>query len=291
MRQLVRLAVREDLDRWHDWTTLALVDAAAQGSATICARERGVVAGVAGAGSVLTEYDPRAVWTPLLKDGSAVERGTPIARMSGSARSLLTAERPVLNLLGHLSGIATLTNRFVSEIASYSARLYDTRKTLLGWRRLEKFAVRAGGGHNHRAGLYDGILIKDNHLAFGAEQQSAANFTPAAAVDRARSFLAQLPTDAKPESLLIEVEVDTLEQLYAVAPAAPEIVLLDNMTCEQLRTAVAWRDAHAPTLELEASGGVTLATVAAIAATGVDRISVGALTHSAIGLDVGLDWD
>jgi nicotinate-nucleotide pyrophosphorylase (carboxylating) len=206
-----------------------------------------------------------------------------------------------LNLLGHLSGIATLTARYVEAVSGTKARIYDTRKTLPGWRRLEKFAVHCGGGHNHRLGLFDGVLIKDNHLAFGAEQTGAARYTPAEAVQRARAFLAQLPAEARPETLLVEVEVDSLDQLSEVLSAAtsretlesllPDIVLLDNMPPAVLAEAVALRNALAPAVELEASGGVNLSTVAAISRTGVERISVGALTHSACWFDVGLDWE
>ena len=201
---------------------------------------------------------------------------------------LLAVERILLNLLGRLSGIATLTRQYVDAVAGTKARIYDTRKTTPGWRRLEKYAVRCGGGWNHRGGLHEAILIKDNHLALGAQSSDGAQrFTPAEAVTRAKQFVQEHAADP---GMVIEVEVDTLQQLDAVLPMRPDIVLLDNMSLSQLRDAVSRRDAVDPAIELEASGGVTLATVGEIAATGVERISVGALTHSAVALDIGLDW-
>jgi nicotinate-nucleotide pyrophosphorylase (carboxylating) len=222
--------------------------------------------------------------TPMHQDGDLLTPGAQVARMEGSTRDLLTAERVVLNLLGRLSGVATQTRRFVDRLRGTRARLYDTRKTTPGWRRLEKYAVRCGGGHNHRLGLYDAVLIKDNHLA----QQSHPVCSVPAAVERARTFLEQRQvTERLP---LIEVEVDTLNQLQQALAASPDIILLDNMQVEQLREAVRLRDAAGSTTELEASGGVTLDSIRSIAETGVDRISVGAVTHSACGLDFGLDW-
>lgn len=295
-RRLMRLAVREDLDRFQDWTTVALVDERATGKAAVVSRGAGVIAGLAAARIILDEYDRRLVWRPLVGDGQPVERGQRIAEVSGPARSLLAAERPLLNLLGHLSGIASLTARYVAAVAGTRARIYDTRKTMPGWRRLEKFAVRCGGGFNHRLGLFDGVLIKDNHLALGASLTDRARYTPAEAVERARKFLDELakdaaPGDQRPGELLLEIEVDSLDQLRAVLPTGPDIVLLDNMPPATLTEAVAIRDQLNPTVELEASGGINLQTVAAVAQTGIDRISVGALTHSAEWFDVGLDWE
>jgi nicotinate-nucleotide pyrophosphorylase (carboxylating) len=204
---------------------------------------------------------------------------------------MLTAERPMLNFVGHLCGIATLTKRFVDAIADTKARIYDTRKTTPGWRRLEKYAVRQGGGHNHRTGLFDAILIKDNHLALGGEMVGQSHFTPVEAVRQARQFLAENFPEGDPRrQMIVEVEVDSLVQLEQVLTGRPDIVLLDNMSTDLLRQAVALRDAEAPDVQLEASGGVSLETVAGIAATGVDRISAGALTHSAVWFDVALDW-
>ncbi|HVU87756.1 MAG TPA: carboxylating nicotinate-nucleotide diphosphorylase [Pirellulales bacterium] len=283
-RQLVRLAIREDLGRLYDWTTVALVPEAAQARALVRSRQRGVVAGIPAAQLALAEYDPQLEWQALVSDGDTIEAGATIAAISGSARNLLTAERTALNLLGRLSGIATLTSAFVAAVAGTKARVYDTRKTEPGYRLLDKYAVRAGGGHSYRRGLYDGILIKDNHLAFGA---TGGNYSPAAAIDRCRQVVASLAPGAH---IPIEIEVDSLAQLDEVLPREPDVVLLDNMSLDELSEAVKRRNRVASGVQLEASGGVRLGTIAAIAATGVDRISVGALTHSAPWLDIGLDW-
>ena len=287
-RQIVLLAVREDLARQHDWTTLALVPPGARGRAAVVVREPGVVAGLSAVRLALSIFDKDVKFTQHSEDGTHIEAGQSIATLEGSARTLLTAERTVLNLLGRLCGVATLASRYCEQVAGTQARIYDTRKTTPGWRRLEKYAVRCGGGQNHRSGLFDAVLIKDNHLALGAQGGEQSAFTPAEAVGRARKFLAE--NAAAGSEVLVEIEVDTLAQLDEVLPADPDIVLLDNMTCEQLSEAVARRDSAAPNVQLEASGGVTLETVGKIARTGVDRISVGALTHSARCLDVGLDW-
>jgi nicotinate-nucleotide pyrophosphorylase (carboxylating) len=198
---------------------------------------------------------------------------------------LLTGERTCLNFLTHLSGVATLTRRYVDAVAGTRAGIYDTRKTLPGWRALQKYAVAAGGGRNHRMGLDDMILIKDNHLA--AWKAAAPDRRIAAAVRAARQWST---TQAK-SPLPIEVEIDTLAQIEDALAGEPDMVLLDNMTLKDMRQAVALRDARAPDVELEASGGVSLANVAAIAATGVERISVGGLTHSSPALDLAFDWN
>jgi nicotinate-nucleotide pyrophosphorylase (carboxylating) len=284
-RQLVRLAVREDLGREQDWTTVSLVPHQAQAKANVVARQEGVIAGLSAAALVCQEMNLQAQWQPQASDGDAVTAGKVVATLAGNARDLLTAERTILNFVGRLSGIATLTRRFVEAIAGTKARLYDTRKTAPGWRRLEKYAVRCGGGHNHRAGLCDAVLIKDNHLAFGSQAQSE-HFGPAEAVHHARRFLQEM---SRPE-LLLEIELDRLDDFEAVLAAGPDIVLLDNMPPDMLRQAVARRNAAGSPVELEASGGVRLDTARAIAETGVERISCGGLTHSAVNFDVALDW-
>jgi nicotinate-nucleotide pyrophosphorylase (carboxylating) len=284
-RRLVRMAIREDLEDACDWTTVALVGETVQGSARLVARQAGVLAGLAAIPAVLDEAAAALEWKPQMADGQAVSAGSWIGSLAGSARDLLTLERPILNLVGHLSGIASLTSRFVQETAGTPARIYDTRKTLLGWRRLEKYAVRCGGGSNHRLGLCSGVMIKDNHLACGWTQPGGL----AKALEQVRQFLAQSPDISEP--LLIEVEVDSLEQLAEILPHAPDIVLLDNMDAAQIHQAVALRDTLAPHVELEASGQVSLQTVRQIAEQGVDRISIGALTHSARNLDIALDWE
>ena len=293
LRAIVRLAVREDLERQHDWTTLALVGPDAKGRAAIVAREAGVIAGLRAAPVVIDEMHADIRWDANSSDGDELAAGTAVAQLAGSARDMLVVERPLLNLLGRLSGIATLTRQYVRAIAGTNSRVYDTRKTTPGWRRLEKYAVRCGGGCNHRTGLFDAVLVKDNHLAVFSKAESAAreNVAPADAVHRVREFLEQTASQRDGvEPLLVEIEVDSLEQLAAVLPARPDIVLLDNMRPEVLREAVRRRNALAPAVQLEASGGVTLQNVRTIAQSGVERISVGALTHSAPALDLGLDW-
>jgi nicotinate-nucleotide pyrophosphorylase (carboxylating) len=290
LRQLVRLAVREDLDRQQDWTTVALVGPDRQGKAAVVAREAGVIAGLRAMPIVIDEMQARIEFRAMANDGDAVGAGAVVAELTGAARDMLTCERPILNFLGRLSGIATQTREFVRRVEGTTARIYDTRKTTPGWRRLEKYAVRCGGGHNHRVGLFDAVLIKDNHLALAAE----AGLSPGDAAHAAREFMGQLtPVDfahVDTESVLIEVEIDRLNKLDEVLAAEPDIVLLDNMSLAELREAVARRNALAPPIELEASGGVALDTVRAIAETGVERISAGSLTHSARWLDVALDW-
>lgn len=286
LRQLVRLAVREDLGRQNDWTTVALVGPDAQGRAAIAARQLGVLAGLRAVPVLMDEMQAAIELQRQAVDGGEIAAGAVVAQLAGSARDLLTCERPILNLLGRLSGIATLTREYVRRVASTAARIYDTRKTTPGWRRLEKYAVRCGGGHNHRTGLFDAILIKDNHLALAAEK----HLSPAGAVRCAREFLAELDGQYVAKDMLVEVEIDRLAQLDEVLAAGPDIVLLDNMSPDELRTAATRRNEVAPHIELEASGGVTLDTVQQIAETGIERISVGALTHSPRCLDLGLDW-
>jgi nicotinate-nucleotide pyrophosphorylase (carboxylating) len=275
-RKLVELALAEDLGAAGDRTSLSTIPATTHGAAAFVARSAGVIAGLPAALAVAQHIDLTLNFIALVPDGSQVAAGTRLATMTGSLRSILAVERTALNFLQRLSGIATLTRQFVDAIAGSRAHILDTRKTTPGWRLLEKYAVRMGGASNHRIGLYDGILIKDNHLAgLGGDIR--------AAVTAARDY----PGNA---DIPIEVEVDTLEQLEHALDANADIVLLDNMTLEQLAAAVALRDGRQSNALLEASGGVNLKTVAAIAGTGVDRISVGALTHSAPALDVALDY-
>ncbi|MEN6558122.1 MAG: carboxylating nicotinate-nucleotide diphosphorylase, partial [Thermoguttaceae bacterium] len=258
-RAIVRLALDEDLGTAGDWTTLALVDPRAVGRATVAARRSGVVAGLPTVPIVLAMVDPQLQWSPAAEDGAAVSPAQAVGEIRGPAQAMLAAERVLLNLLGRLSGVATLTRRYVDAVAGTKARIYDTRKTTPGWRRLEKYAVRCGGGHNHRGGLDDAVLIKDNHLALGAQSTAGPSpFTPAEAVRRARQFVVAKSGDP---TMIVEVEVDTLEQLDAVLPAEPDLVLLDNMTPEQLQEAVRRRDAANRSIELEASGGIDLNTV------------------------------
>jgi nicotinate-nucleotide pyrophosphorylase (carboxylating) len=278
--KLIRLALDEDLGAAGDLTTRALIGEHETGTVRIVARQSGVLAGIAVAEQVFQIVDPTVRFTTLVAEGAALQRGTIVAELTGPLPSLLSGERTALNFLTHLSGVASLTRRFVAAIEGTRAQIYDTRKTLPGWRVLEKSAVRLGGGRNHRHGLYDMVLIKDNHLAGWLAAKNGR--TIADAVRQAREQVGP--------AVPIEVEVDSLEQLRDALSGNPDLVLLDNMTCAQLREAVALRDAAAPNIELEASGGVTLETVADIARTGVERISVGALTHSAVALDLAFDW-
>jgi nicotinate-nucleotide pyrophosphorylase (carboxylating) len=277
---LIGLALAEDLASAGDLTSQSLIGEKDDGTVQVVVRKPGVVSGGPIARRVFARLDPSVTWTQHLADGTRVLPGDVVASVSGPLRSLLTGERTALNFLTHLSGIATLTALFVDAVAGTRARILDTRKTHPGYRLLEKYAVRCGGGTNHRMGLYDGVLIKDNHLAGWSEFHRGA--TLAGAVQHCR--------ERTGGSVSIEVEVDTLEQLSDVLAAAPEIVLLDNMTPDQMREAVSIRDRSQPRTLLEASGRVSLETVAAIASTGVERISIGALTHSAPALDLAFDW-
>ena len=268
---LVRLALTEDLGRGGDITTDAVIRAGVRTLAILGAREGGIAAGYDAARLALRLIDPEAKWTPLVEEGVRFETGAQLVRIEGTARSVLMAERVMLNFIGPLSGVATLTSKFVAETAGTRARITCTRKTTPGFRALEKRAVRLGGGVNHRLGLDDAILIKDNHiLAAGGV---------AAALKRARAAVGHLRA--------IEIEVDRIAQLHEALPFSPDAILLDNMSTAMLTEAVGIVGGKAKT---EASGGVRLATVKAIAATGVDFISAGALTHSAVNLDVGLDF-
>lgn len=266
----VRAALLEDLGRAGDITTNATIPAMKQARAVIAARQPGIVAGLDLAKTAFRLLDPALSFETRIADGAAVTPGAILATIEGPARALLSAERVALNFLGRLSGIATLTSRYVAAVAHTKARIVCTRKTTPGLRTFEKYAVLCGGGFNHRFGLDDAILIKDNHIAV------AGGIIPAL-----RGVKAAIGHLVK-----IEIEVDTLDQLDEVLTEGADVVLLDNMTPARLREAVARIKGR---LLTEASGGVTLETVAAIAESGVDMISVGALTHSAQVLDVGLD--
>lgn len=268
----VRQALQED-EAFHDVSTLATVPETHQVRSAIVARRDGVVAGVPLAVEAFRQLDEAVTIHVQANDGESVRAGQVIMQISGQARGMLSAERTALNFLQHLSGIATLTRSFVDAIAGTSARILDTRKTTPGWRLLEKYAVRAGGGTNHRMDLRSGVLIKDNHLA-------AVGGDIAMAVACARALVAG--------GTAIQVECDTVEQVDAAVTAGADWVLLDNMSLAQLRDAV---QRCRGVVITEASGGVSLHTVRSIAETGVDRISVGALTHSAPALDLGLDFD
>ena len=278
--KLVALALAEDLGATGDCTSNAIIPIGAHGSAAFVSRSLGVLAGLPAVELVCAVVDPQLQVEDKLADGSPLVKGTKLATITGPMRSLLAAERTALNFLQRMSGIATATKSCADLVAGWNGRILDTRKTAPGWRLLEKYAVRMGGGHNHRIGLYDAILIKDNHIA--AISASGAN-PLRRAVEMARAH----PGNA---GLAVEIEVDGLEQLNDVLPAKPEIVLLDNMPVHAMRAAVALRNQLSPDTLLEASGGITKETIRAIADTGIDRISIGALTHSAPALDIGLDY-
>ncbi len=275
IRRAVRAALAEDLGS-GDVTTLATVPPGTKSVALMRAREPLVVAGIQFAEIAFKLLSKKIQIKNFARDGQRVQAGETILKISGSSRAILNAERVALNFVQRLSGVATATAQFVDAIQGTSAKILDTRKTTPGWRRFEKFAVAGGGGKNHRLGLFDMVLIKDNHLvALRNEKPNAI----AAAILRARK---------KFPKLKIEAEADTLEQVAQAADAGADIILLDNMTPAQLRSAVKTIRDRAKT---EASGGVNLKTVRKIAATGVDFISVGAITHSARAVDIGLDFE
>lgn len=267
---LVRAALLEDLGRAGDLTTNAIVPPDHLETMVLATRQPGIVAGLDLAALAFRLIDPAIRINVERPDGSAVQAGDVIATVSGPGRGLLTAERTALNFLSHLSGVATATGSVVEAVRGHQARIVCTRKTTPGLRALEKYAVRAGGGSNHRFGLDDAVLIKDNHIAI------AKGIRPA--IERVRASVGHL--------VKVEVEVDTLDQLEQALDLGVDAVLLDNMSPEQLGKAVAMVDRRAIT---EASGRITPTTAPAIAATGVDLISIGWLTHSAPVLDIGLD--
>jgi nicotinate-nucleotide pyrophosphorylase (carboxylating) len=297
---LLKASRRQPLEPWGDRTSEAIVSDEQRGRAIIVARSEGILAGLPAVtlvmeriGSVLPVdgVNPEAgkigfqhglenpFLQPLLEDGSQLRPGDRIARLEGPMRCILAAERTALNFLQHLSGIATLTWRFVEATKGLPCRILDTRKTLPGWRLLEKYAVRCGGGFNHRMGLYDGVLIKDNHLgALGGGPDAICR-----AIKTAR--------EKNGPDIPVEVEVENLEMLEVALVCQPDIILLDNMSLNQMREAVKRRNEKSHKVELEASGRITLDDIRAVAETGVDRISVGALTHSAPALDIALDYE
>lgn len=274
LRPLVENALREDLGRAGDITTAATIPPQLVWQASLNARQTGIVSGLDLARLAFQIFDPNVIFIPLKQDGDATAPGDCLAHIKGPAHSILSAERVALNFLSHMSGIATETNKLVEAVKPHKTRICCTRKTTPGLRLIEKYAVKSGGGYNHRFGLDDAVLIKDNHIAVTGGIE--------AAITAARRNLGHL--------VKVEVEVDNLDQVdqvLALLPVAPvDVILFDNMSPEMLRQAVT---KVAGRLTTEASGGVTLATVAAIAATGVDMISAGWITHSAPILDIGLD--
>ncbi len=295
--QLIDLALAEDLGSSHrstqlDCTTESVVTGDVDGQARFVARQPGVICGLVVCRLVVNRIDRPLSLENLVADGQSVSAGEPIAVLTGRARDILVTERTCLNFLGRLSGISTLTRQFVDRVRGTNAKLYDTRKTTPAWRRLEKYAVRCGGGENHRMGLFDAVLIKDNHLAMLARLQDCSSSAVEQAIQSARRWIDanahRLPHGKQTK---LQIEVDRHDQLRRALAEHPDMILLDNMDIDELRESVRLRDETAPQVLLEASGGVSLETVGKIAQTGVDRISVGALTHSAVNLDIGLDWE
>jgi nicotinate-nucleotide pyrophosphorylase (carboxylating) len=270
MSDLIELALREDIGS-GDVTVRHFTDAARRCQARIIAKRAGVLAGIETAVEVFRRVDDRIIAANFLADGTPLSPGDEVMRVAGPTGSILTAERTALNFLQRLSGVATLTRRYADRLAGTGVALLDTRKTTPGFREMEKAAVRAGGGVNHRHGLHDMVMVKDNHLAGGLTAASLAAGVEA----------------AKAAGLRVEVEADTLGQMREfIRVEGIDVILLDNMTPEEMREAVALRPAH---IRLEASGGITLENIRAVAQTGVDFISVGALTHSAPALDLSLE--
>ena len=267
-RELIKRAIAEDLNGGVDITSMATLSADSKVSAQFVARNDGVIAGINMAIATLAEVGVTDA-TALVKDGDLVKSGTVLIKVTGNARGILLAERTALNFLGHLSGIATLTSQWVKTVAGTKTQIRDTRKTTPGMRALEKYAVRMGGGTNHRLSLSDAALIKDNHIAAAGGVSQAFS--------KVRTAFPVAP---------IEIEVDNFDQLREVLPLNPDLILLDNMTPAQCREAVAIVNSAT---KLEASGGIGLESAKAYAETGVDYIAIGALTHSAPVLDIGVD--
>lgn len=355
-RTLLDLAIREDVESIGDLTSLSLIPESAVGRAAVVSRSEGIVAGMPTVEIICGAISPELRWEPCVEDGVRIKPRTRLGILSGPARAMMQAERLILNFVARLSGIASTTDLYVQEICDLKSKVYDTRKTTPGWRLLEKYATCCGGAQNHRAGLYDAILIKDNHLALAAGRAglNALEYDPAKAVREVRRFLEEQdelgpkppihchgnliatckmrtsllaavaevtgsavlsqiiaktpchlleiahkeneqvprkPADNFPaKDVIVEVEVDTFQQFESVLEADPDIIMLDNMSCKLMTKAVQLRNERKPEIELEASGGITLKTIRAVAETGVERISVGALTHSFNMFDVGLDW-
>lgn len=282
VRRLLEISRDEDLGPDHqDPTATVMVDASERSEAWVVAREPGIICGLEAVGDVLDVLAPTTLFRALASDGDTIEEGQRLGALLGPRREILAAERTLLNLLSRLSGVATHTSRYVSATGDSPAKVVDTRKTTPGLRQLEKYAVRCGGGHSHRMGLFDAVLIKDNHLV-GLSPEQAAQKVASAAADAREKF----------QVAFVEVEVDTLDQLTAMLElddGVLDIILLDNMGLEEIVRAVEMRNEKGPRPLLEASGGVELEMLGDVARTGVDRIAVGALTHHAVWLDIGLD--
>ncbi len=280
-----------DIEEGTDCTTDAIVPHEATAEAALVSRDEGIVCGIEVCRLAVRQFAEQLSLHVEVADGEVIRPQQTIAILSGSAHDILTIERTCLNFLCRLSGISSLTRQYVEAVDGTGAQIFDTRKTAPGWRRLEKYAVACGGGKNHRMGLFDAVMIKDNHLAFYRSLVEDSDDTIPQSIALARKWIedhqARLPHGSK---TVLQLEVDTLEQLKIGLRADCDIILLDNMQPNMLTQAVEMRNSIAPQVLLEASGGVNLQTVRQIASSGVERISVGALTHSAINFDIGLDW-
>ncbi|SVA42828.1 uncharacterized protein METZ01_LOCUS95682 [marine metagenome] len=270
---LIDMALEED-ESFNDATTTLLVDENTTGTGILMAKEEGILAGLNIALTVFYRIDENIHVEPLIEDGSWVEPGSQLAVIKGKIHVILKGERTALNFLQRMSGIATLTSKYVNAVSSFKAQIVDTRKTLPGYRYLDKYSVRAGGGKNHRMSLADGILVKDNHIELIGLESESLN-------DKLEKILSLAPT-----SLKVELEVSDIQQLHQALEAGIPIIMLDNMTNDEMRNAVSIAGGRAL---IEASGGITLDNVKSVAETGVDIISVGALTHSTKALDISLD--
>lgn len=278
---LIDMALDDDLGSAGDITSKSTIPEAAESVGRFVARRDGVVAGLPIVGLIAERFRPFIAWKPFASDGDRIAPGEVLGEVRGQTRGILALERISLNFLQRLSGIATMTHRFVEKTEGTHARILDTRKTIPGWRSLDKYAVRCGGGENHRMGLHDAILIKDNHLAALTDSGCVRPVTEA--IQRAKTFV-------HGAGIMVTIEVDSIEQLEEALAAAPDCILLDNFTPEMARIAVERRNRQAPGVLLEISGGLTLDRIAEYAAMGLDRLSVGALTHSAPALDIALDF-
>jgi len=268
---LIDLALNEDIGI-GDITSNSIISSKQKAVSIILAKDKGIIAGIGIAEFILNKVDSDIMFNPFLVDGDRIDIGSKIAQIEGPARPLLTAERTILNFIQRLSGVATITNKFVEAVVDYPAKIVDTRKTTPGWRALEKYAVTVGGAANHRFGLYDAVLIKDNHINVAGSITNAVNLAKA-----------QIPHTTK-----IEVETDNIKQVEEALRNHVDIIMLDNMTIDEMKKAVEIIDHKAL---VEASGGITLETVPQVAATGVDLISVGALTYSAMALDISIELE
>jgi nicotinate-nucleotide pyrophosphorylase (carboxylating) len=266
---IIAQALNEDVGT-GDITTNALIPDSMERSATMVAKANGIIAGMEVAEAVFKYLSPQIVWKPFVRDGNAVEKGTLLVEMTGSFRALLTGERLALNFLQRMSGIATMTHLFVGQVADFGVKILDTRKTVPGLRLLDKYAVKAGGGENHRIGLYDMVLIKDNHIKVAGGIKNA--------VEQIRKVI--------PAGMKIEVETTTLAEVQQALEMNADIIMLDNMTNETMRTCVETINHRS---KVEASGNMNLERVREVAATGVDYISIGALTHSVTALDISMN--